>query len=553
LTELITESIGLSNYLVNAGSVGYIDNTVYIGYVDPATSNTYIHGLSDTAYNLINRIAVSTGHGSTDIPNVMRAWHYNSHSYLGAISGGNTTQTLYVWDVTSLGSTLVFSDNTVLQGLPNVNISGEGPYFFPDPSGNIWVIYAYHPVSAIYTPGGAGHTAPTHWRVVKYTSTGTKTYTDFAADADGNCGTGGFFDVTSGKIVVSCNKGAYKIFDPGSSTVTLTYGSATSPTYTSTQEYTGVQFGSEGDGLYFAGTQGFPEVQLGSTFSLSGGHYFYGVNTSDTNTNQLIDIRDSSTLVIVNTVDINTLISGYAPSGINQYPGWTYAPTKNWLFVTDANNNDAIYVLYLATTSSSDSATGTGTFSTTTTGPVFRFLGVPNDIYTATLTYQKKPQIFGPFPITSCTTASAGHTTYLGTFDPLSLPAGATAQITGFTTTANNGSFTIVSCSTTTLVVANGAGAAETATAYVSNFDWAPIPDWFIDIYNNLFLSEMLANNDDERSRVYRQRGIAAFIAKDQGFSDTQKNAFIQQWSERQSEMLVTMQRTTDGDKAKQA
>jgi hypothetical protein len=59
---------------------------------------------------------------------------------------------------------------------------------------------------------------------------------------------------------------------------------------------------------------------------------------------------------------------------------------------------------------------------------------------------------------------------------------------------------------------------------------WAPIPDFYSDIYNNLFLGESLAVVDDTRSQIYRQRGVAAFLAKAEGLSDTQKNIFAQQW-----------------------
>jgi hypothetical protein len=59
---------------------------------------------------------------------------------------------------------------------------------------------------------------------------------------------------------------------------------------------------------------------------------------------------------------------------------------------------------------------------------------------------------------------------------------------------------------------------------------WSPIPDSYSDIYNNLFLGESLAVVDDSRSQLYRQRGVAAFLAKAEGLTDTQKNIFAQQW-----------------------
>jgi hypothetical protein len=103
-------------------------------------------------------------------------------------------------------------------------------------------------------------------------------------------------------------------------------------------------------------------------------------------------------------------------------------------------------------------------------------------------------------------------------------------------------------------VVTNASGSTEapkSVYSYASNFDWSPIPDWYIDIYNNLFLSEMLAVTDDARSQVYRQRGIAAFLAKAQGLTDTQKNAFIQQWTQREVSTSTTMMKGQVGTQAR--
>lgn len=161
----------------------------------------------------------------------------------------------------------------------------------------------------------------------------------------------------------------------------------------------------------------------------------------------------------------------------------------------------------------------------------FRFLGVPDAVYTVTLVYQKLAPQFGPFFITSAANAAGGNTVYTGNFDPLSFPAGATVIITGFVAhTANNGSFIVVSCTTTTLTVVNSAGVAEIISAYANNFSWDPIPNQYSDVYNNLFLSEAMAVVDDARAQLYRQRGVAAFLAKQTGLSEMQKNAFVQQW-----------------------
>jgi hypothetical protein len=191
------------------------------------------------------------------------------------------------------------------------------------------------------------------------------------------------------------------------------------------------------------------------------------------------------------------------------------------------------------------------TYSGVTQSVKFRFLGVPNQIYTVTVTYQKLAPQFGPFSISASSAASGGNTTYTGTFDPYSLPTGAIATIAGFVSpnTANNGSFTIVSCNATTLVVANTAGTAVSGiTAFALNLSWSPIPNQFSDIYNNLYLSEVLSVHDDARAQLYRQRGVAAFLAKSSGLTETQKNAFVQQWIARGSERASAAQAIQRGD-----
>lgn len=168
----------------------------------------------------------------------------------------------------------------------------------------------------------------------------------------------------------------------------------------------------------------------------------------------------------------------------------------------------------------------------------FRFLGVPDQVYVVTLVYQKMATQFGPFFIASVDAASGGVTAYHGSFETLSFPVGAVAIISGFTSpsTANNGSFAVVSCTASTLIVKNAAGVVVTAQGFASNFSWDPIPNQYSDIYNNLFLSEILALADDPRAQLYRQRGVAAFMSKAAGLSEMQKNIFMQQWLARNTE-----------------
>ena len=159
-----------------------------------------------------------------------------------------------------------------------------------------------------------------------------------------------------------------------------------------------------------------------------------------------------------------------------------------------------------------------------------RFLAVPDQAYAGTITYQKLPIPFKQFSITAVGNAAGGNTSYTGTFIALFFTAGNYATVSGFANAANNGTFAIVSCNATTLVLANPSGSAVSAAATVVNSDWGPIPDSFSDIYNNLFLAEAFAAADDARTQEYRVRGIAALLSKAEGLSQMQVNAFLSQW-----------------------
>jgi hypothetical protein len=189
--------------------------------------------------------------------------------------------------------------------------------------------------------------------------------------------------------------------------------------------------------------------------------------------------------------------------------------------------------------------------STPGTSIKIRFMQVPDQIYTVNLTYQMAAVPFTANAITSCANASGANTTYTGTFTPSLFVAGQSALISGFLAhPLNNGTFVIVSCTSTTLVVANSSGVAETIPAYAVNASWFPVPDYYSDIYNWLFLSEALAITDDPRSQTYRQRGVASFLAKADGLTEMQRNAFIQQWLNYQREsqsVTLKLQQGTQG------
>jgi len=182
----------------------------------------------------------------------------------------------------------------------------------------------------------------------------------------------------------------------------------------------------------------------------------------------------------------------------------------------------------------------------------FRFMGAPDAIYTVTMTYQKFSIPFAQFTLSAAGNASLGHTTYTGVFTPSYFITGANATVAGFSTAANNGTFPIVSCNATSLVLSNAGGVAESTAATVINSDWSPIPDSFSDVYNNLFLAEAFSVVDEENSAMrYRQRGIAALLSKAEGLTSTQINAFLAQFLARDSQTLANTLRVQQGNQAR--
>jgi hypothetical protein len=80
------------------------------------------------------------------------------------------------------------------------------------------------------------------------------------------------------------------------------------------------------------------------------------------------------------------------------------------------------------------------------------------------------------FVLSAAASASGGTTAYTGTFTPTAIPVGSTAVITGFVThTVNNGTFTVISCNATTLVVNNSAGIAETHAGTATYNPWSTV------------------------------------------------------------------------------
>lgn len=168
-----------------------------------------------------------------------------------------------------------------------------------------------------------------------------------------------------------------------------------------------------------------------------------------------------------------------------------------------------------------------------------RFLSVPDQDYTGTLTYQKLPLPFTYFNLESVEIVSDvvyynyQSTQIVGANNEL---VGQYILVNGFTNAGNNGTFVCVSSGPNYLILTNPNAIVESNTsAYAINESWFPIPDSFMDVFNNLFLAEAMATADDAREQLYRQRGIAALLSKAEGLSDMQINAFLAQWLSRGS------------------
>lgn len=97
------------------------------------------------------------------------------------------------------------------------------------------------------------------------------------------------------------------------------------------------------------------------------------------------------------------------------------------------------------------------------TGPFVISIGGVNQLWEGFAATSKAPAL-GPFTLSAAGNAAAGNTTYTGTITgyDASLLVGQPVTIAGFViNSGNNGTFTIVSGSPTTLVVNNAAGVSE--------------------------------------------------------------------------------------------
>lgn len=87
---------------------------------------------------------------------------------------------------------------------------------------------------------------------------------------------------------------------------------------------------------------------------------------------------------------------------------------------------------------------------------------------------------------------------------------------------------------------------------FTSLTDPWPIPSYYKDVFNNLFLAEAFQSvEDDQNSQRYRMRGVAALLAKAEGLTEMQRSAFLAQYLSRDAQHASQSLRTQQGVQAR--
>ena len=79
---------------------------------------------------------------------------------------------------------------------------------------------------------------------------------------------------------------------------------------------------------------------------------------------------------------------------------------------------------------------------------------------------------------------------------------------------------------------------------------WAPIPDSFSDVYNNLCLGYYMDSCQDPRAPQYIARGISGLLARATGLTSTDKAIFAASYMNLSAQMLLDQMRTQQGTQA---
>lgn len=80
---------------------------------------------------------------------------------------------------------------------------------------------------------------------------------------------------------------------------------------------------------------------------------------------------------------------------------------------------------------------------------------------------------------------------------------------------------------------------------------WAPIPDSFTDVYNNLCMGYFMDSCQDPRAKEYIVRGIAGLLARAQGLTQMDKAIFAASYMNFSAQQLLNMLETQRDSQAK--
>lgn len=82
------------------------------------------------------------------------------------------------------------------------------------------------------------------------------------------------------------------------------------------------------------------------------------------------------------------------------------------------------------------------------------------------------------------------------------------------------------------------------------NNPWAPIPDSFSDVYNNMVMGYYMDSCQDGRADRYIARGIAGLLARAQGLTETDKALFAQSYMHFDMQQRINQLRAQQGQQA---
>jgi hypothetical protein len=167
----------------------------------------------------------------------------------------------------------------------------------------------------------------------------------------------------------------------------------------------------------------------------------------------------------------------------------------------------------------------------------WRLFPIPDQSYTATLTYQKAPiqatSLYGTqLAITSVAAASGGVAVYTGTITggTGNALAGKYFQAAGFTASngADNGLYLCTASSSTTITLQNPNAVIDTTGTVAPATTWAPIPDKYNFLYERGMLAHLHGMYDSATYLQELQLFFRQLVGCSEGWSETAKAIFLE-------------------------